>query len=200
MPAPTDTPVPIATPTPLPHGPVIYFDDFGDLSSGFPQWSEPDNRARYVDGHYQIYLSGTSTKSVHQSLEVDDFILDVDATAMTGSSDNKYGVVFRVQGWDDFYAARINSRGEFYMERHSTVRGDMDLVSGTSDAIRPMGSINRLTVVCRGPEMSFYVNGRLVATGWDDVFLHGGVGIRATATSGNIDVYFDNFYVYALSE
>ena len=199
-PAPSPTPVPpTPTPTPLPRDAVIYFDDFSNPNSGFFQVAREGQRCEYVDGRYRIYLDHTTSKVEHESLTVGDFILDVDATQVAGAtSGTQFGVAVRIQGPDDSYGFKISSDGTFLVERKSLARGNMRLDYGNAPSVRPVGQSNHLTVLCRGQDMHFYVNGYLVSTVQDDVFGSGRIAIRGNASDAQIDVSFDNLYVYAL--
>jgi len=198
---PTPTPVPpTPTPTALPRGPVIYFDDFSNPNSGFFQFAGEGQRCEYVDGRYRIYLDHTTTKVEQESLVVDDFVLDVDATQVAGATTGtQFGVAVRIQGPDDSYGFKISSDGTFLVERKSLGRGNMRLDYGYAPSIKPMGQSNHLTVLCRGHDMHFYVNGQLVSTVQDDVFGSGRIAIRGNASEGQIDLSFDNLYVYDLA-
>ena len=158
-------------------------------------------RCEYVDGRYRIYLSRTTMKVEHESLVVGDFILDVVFTQVGGDiSETAMGVSFRIQDPENFYSVKINSGGEFKVQRNSQARGDMDLDNGYAPSVRPLGQPNHLTLLCRGQQMSFYVNGQLVSTVSDDTFASGQVGMAGNAPEGEIDIYFDNLYVYDLAQ
>jgi hypothetical protein len=155
----------------------------------------------YVDGRYRVFLDHTTAKAEQGSVVLGDFILDVDVTQVGGDTrGTAMGVSFRVQDPENFYSAKISGEGWFTVERNSRARGDMGLDSGAAPPVRPMGQTNHLTVLCRGQEMSFYVNGQLLSTVQDDTFTGGRVAIRGNAPEGQIDIYFDNLYVYALAQ
>ncbi|HUW12954.1 MAG TPA: hypothetical protein VM537_24725 [Anaerolineae bacterium] len=206
---PTATPIPASptpvpptpTPTPLPRGDIIFSDDFSNPNSGLHQSAKPnEKREEYLDGRYRIWLNNITTAVAYESLVVTDFVLDVDVTQVAGTSQMGAGVVVRHQEGDNKYNFIISADGWFHVSRASEARGWMTLDYGAAPSARPIGQTNHLTVICRGQQMSFYVNGQWVSTVQDDTFANGSVGLRGNAEGGEIDVYFDNLYVYALGQ
>jgi len=180
----------------------MFFDDFSNPDSGLYQSARPDEkRCEYIDGRYRIWLKNSTTAAAYESLVFDDFVLDVDVTQVAGSTSGAGpGVVVRQQGGDNKYNFVISAEGRFFVSRSSEARGYMTLDYGDAPSVRPVGQANHLTVICRGQQMTFYVNGQSVSTVQDDTFRSGLVGVRGNAEDVEIDVYFDNLYVYALAQ
>jgi hypothetical protein len=71
-----------------------------------------------------------------------------------------------------------------------------------TDAIRQdRDATNRLSVVCRGSQLDFYVNDVLVSELNDDTLTAGSIGLAAGAfEEPNVVIGFDNLTVYGLQD
>ena len=205
----TPTPIPASptlvpptpTPTPLPRGDIIFSDDFSNPNSGMTQVAlGNEERREYVGGRYRVYLKNLSAWTWYDAPVLGDFVLDVEVTQVAGGVGRiAPTVIFRVQDNDNMYQFGINSESEFFVWRGSVARGDMLLDGGDAPSVKPMGQVNRLTVICRGPELSFYANGQLITAVQDDTFASGRIGLGGIVLDeGELDVYYDNLFVYTL--
>jgi hypothetical protein len=181
---------------------VLYQDDFSDNGSGWPKESSSDVRD-YSNGSYRIYVTGTYSDLIADagtSLPA-DVAIDVDITLNSGSENNDFGVVCRLQDMNNFYFFQISSDGFAVIGKF--VDNEMHYLSGESmmkvDGIYSGNTTNHMKAVCDGSSFYLYANGNLVASTTDTSFTSGGdVGLMAgTFDVGGVDVYFDNFVVTA---
>ncbi len=183
-----------------PSGSVLYFDDFSDPSSGWPSGETADGQMEYMDGQYQVSVAQPSFDLWTVSGETyTDVQVEVDATPLMGSSMNRFGLLCRYQGTEDFYFFIVTGDGYYAIGK---VRDGERVLLGQemlnfSDAILQFNTQNHLRFDCAGDTLTGYVNSRALATVRDSDFASGDAGILAgTFEQGGVDVVFDNFVVY----
>lgn len=180
-------------------GNVLFRDDFSNPASGWPVESSGNIRD-YAGGGYRIYVSETWSDVIAtpgRSLPA-DVIIDVDAARNSGTDNNDFGVLCRVQNPDNFYFFQISSDG--YAVIGKFVNNEMQYIS--SDGMEKVdgihaSAVNHIRAECIGNSFKLYANGRLVAQATDNTFSSGGdVGLMAgTFDQGGVDILFDNFVV-----
>ncbi|MBN1249112.1 MAG: hypothetical protein JXC32_15745 [Anaerolineae bacterium] len=171
-------------------------DDFSDPASGWGAASHETYVRGYQQGRYlfqidvpQWYVWATSGRSFE----------DVELSAVVraaGQTDNHYGLVCRYDE-EQFYYFAISADGYYGIFRMDE-DGELLPLTGTamfrSAAIHTDGTDNRLTASCRETELSFFVNGALIAEVQDDVLAQGDVGMATgTVSAGGTSVWFDDF-------
>lgn len=162
-----------------------------------------------------------------------DFDLRVEARAVEGPIDNGYGVVFRLQdkansNFEDnsYYVFLISSDGFYQVSR--VVDGDEKIISVWNQSPlvnQGLDAVNRLRVIARSDQFSFYINdqpvqlcvpddpngestfdalgncmGTMIDTLTDATIPNGQIGVSAivTDTGGEgVVAAFDNVVVYA---
>jgi len=192
----TTTPEP---PTPMPELQVFFQDDFEDEDL---DWNlrETEHTARfYEDGQYHILIktSNRLSWSGHPELEViDDFILEVDVTQVSGLDDNEFGVMFRYQDADNWYAFLIS--GDGYFKLREQVKDENSSITRWTQvtAIKQGQSTNHLRLVAIGPQISAFVNGELLAIIPDHTFRRGDINlVVGTFDEPDVHIAFDNLKV-----
>ncbi len=120
---------------------------------------------------------------------------------MAGELDDNYGILCRYSGEPaspSFYFFYISSDGFAVIGK--TIDGSATYLS--SDQMEPTSAIdqgyttNHLQAICAGSQLSFYVNGVLVATATDSSLVDGDVGLEGGTYSAPTATFsFDNFVV-----
>ena len=178
---------------------LLYYDDFSDPSSGFPQY-RGEGISDYEDGAYRIkieYADYFSWGITYQSFG--DVRMEVDLGFAGGGDIGEMGLVCRWQDELNVYLLTIRSDGKYGILRK--VDGVEEFVGMEdyqfSSAINQGVNTNHLRADCVGDELSMYVNNQFLATVEDLHYQFGDVGfIAGSYAEPNIDVYFDNFYIY----
>jgi hypothetical protein len=173
-------------------------DDFSDPASGWGASSHETYVRGYQQGRYlfqidvpQWFVWTTSGRSY----------ADVEIAALAraaGQTDNHYGLLCRYAD-DQFYYFAISADGYygiFRMDEDGELRPLTGSAMRRSATIHADGTDNRLTVSCEGPELTFYVNGAMLAQVEDDLLSKGDVGMATgTISAGGTSVWFDDFEV-----
>lgn len=195
----TATPqIPTSTPQPS----VILQEDFENEDSGWDT-GETESVARfYEEGQYHMLIKsdGLIGWSGHPELEgIEDFILDVDITQVSGPDNNDFGVLFRYQDSDNWYALLISGDGYFKFRKQFNGE-DYDITRWMQvTAIKQGQNTNHLQLVAKGPLFSVFVNDELLATVPDNSFRRGDIFLTAgSLAEGNVHVSFDNLVVTEL--
>ena len=129
-----------------------------------------------------------------------DFILEVDAGLNNGSLSSTYGVLFRMQGPDEFYRFAITGDGMYILERHDLNGATVIFTEdwrGTAAINRGHGLRNILKVEADGPRIAIYVNDTLLEEVTDSSYRSGNIALSAGTFDGaGTQVSFDNLSVY----
>jgi hypothetical protein len=148
-------------------GQVLYvatFDGFDD------EWSlsQGRNLTQIENGMLRISVVTPQTRLWADALPTfGDFDLRVQTAAVSGPTDNAYGVIFRFRDPDNYYLFQVSSDGFYRVAR--VLNGDLREISTwiRSDMAENglvnagFGSTNHLRVVARGDRFRFYINGVL---------------------------------------
>jgi hypothetical protein len=128
--------------------------------------------------------------------EYTDFIMEVDATQVSGPDNNAYGIILRYGlESDEFYSFMISGDGYYAYAVDGANHSDPEFLTewAESSAIKQGAQTNHLKVVAVGPSMKYYVNDQLLGEVQDSRFSKGTVGfIAGTVGEGNLRVSFDN--------
>lgn len=135
---------------------------------GFPdEWETYDDgrlSAQVLDSQMRVFNDQVSKYAF--SLAVPhfvDFDLWVDTSALSGPLNNGYGLIFRYRDAQNFYMFLVSSDGYYQVMR--VLNNEQTPLSNwiASDVVHTEFEIvNRLRVVARGSEFSFYINGERV--------------------------------------
>jgi len=201
-PTPASTPMPDSTPTPLPSPTpnVVLFAE-----SEFVDACNMDSTAdveRFVEnGQFNmrvstpLYVAWTECTKA----EYTDFVMEVDATQISGPDNNAYGVIFRYGiGADEFYAFLISGDGLYALTVDGASRAEAEfLVPWTdSSAIKQGTQTNHMKISAAGSTIKYYINDQLLGEAQDARFSTGTVGFFAgTMGDGGVQVSFDNLTV-----
>jgi hypothetical protein len=178
-------------------------DDFSDEDSGWEVFTYDDGSyVGYENGSYAVATTGGAGSWSYglAMRNFDDIVLDVDATQVSGPTDdnNGYGVMCRAQENGDGYLFAIS--GDGYYSIWAISNGEfLDLVDwAESGSIAQGDSKNHLRVVCDGSHLALYVNNQLIGEAQDSSFASGDIGFAAASyTDEGTLIYFDNLVVTA---
>lgn len=195
---PTETPTVTTTP---PTGINIYFDDFSDPNSGWPEGDDPDWSYGYLHGEYRILMKSPGSPG-HLLLgwvpaprfRCVDCTLEVDAWYGT-SNYGVYGLIFGATDAGDLYAFLVDERGYYAIVMRINNQWYALVDWTASPHINPGQSSNHLRIVRSGDQIKAYINGQFVTTARDDSLmglLRAGLIVGAGDTP-NVDVRLDNF-------
>lgn len=194
-----------ATPNPPPPAPeptVLFRDDFEAEDFAWDPGDGEGVGRFYEGGQFRVLVKTPMTLAWagHPGLQtMDNFTLEVAATQVDGPDDNEYGVLFRYQDPDNWYAFLIS--GDGYFKLCGQFAGeDWSIVNWTqAAAIRQGQSTNHLRLVADGSQISAYVNGELLAIVPDNTFRRGDINLVVGAfEDGGVHVAFDDLKVTAL--
>lgn len=133
------------------------------------------------------------------AVEYADFVLEVDASQVSGPNNNAYGLILRYGlESDEFYAFIISGDGYYAFTVDGANHTDPEFLAewAESSAIKQGNQTNRLKVVAVGPSMKYYVNDQMLGEIQDSRFTQGTVGFFAgSVDEGNVQIAFDNLRV-----
>jgi len=176
------------------------FDDMGDWRVA----GDSNVSGEVVNGVYDFHvLANNFTFWTTAGLAFQDGIYEVEATQVSGSVDNGYGMIFRVDDEnDDFYTFQISGDGFVWIGRYKAGGSEeaepiVDEWWFASEAVKQGLNVqNRLRVRAEAANLIFYVNDQEVGRVTDDTFPKGDIGLMVrTLGIGNVNVQFDNFSV-----
>ena len=205
-PLPTETPLPSPTSTPVPPaiemptatqvaGKLVYEDDFSK-ESGWAQQQNDEWGMGYANGGYFIEVNITDAPiwSVRNQ-ELEDVLLEVDASRSQGPASGYYGLVCRHLNGDNYYTLVISDEGPFgigIVEDGEKLRFLQEGIA-PPEVLNPTGTPNRLRADCVGNTLSLYANGVKLAEVQDSTFDAGDSGLLAgTSKETGLLVLFDN--------
>jgi hypothetical protein len=212
-PSPTPTPIPITTPTPIPtetrlvSGDVILSESFSSDNGIFVKSDTDAGSVSYKNLGLSLYVSKANSMiyGSPSALTVmiyslpNDMRIEVDATLMSGSDNNIFGILCR-RNANGFYFLGISSKGSATIQKYSIGQW-IPLLRGaeaiTLDNINKGISTNHIRADCVGEELTLYVNSKQVVSIRDGSYPGGYFGLYVGSyESIGTEILFDNFYIY----
>jgi hypothetical protein len=210
-------------------GTLLYATGFDAASD---EWAEADDGRRVAqvrDGVLHLALED-ATNSVYAPLRwvLHDFDLTVEATAVGGSDNNGFGVIFRQTDARNYYYFLISSDGYYQLSRvvDDVARKMSNWIP--SHAIQTgLDATNQVRIVAQGDQFEFYVNdeplamcipdspdaestfdefagecldGQMLTTFTDATLAYGRVGLIATSLDDPTEITFDHLVIYSPAE
>lgn len=182
-----------------------HFDPGQPESAYWPQQTDPPFVQRITsDGFYRLSteLPFTAETTLFNGGDDYDNVLILLEAALDQSSApaSAYGIVFRYQDADNYNVFAVDGAGRFSVwvrERGMwrELRGAADGDWSESDAVRPIGETNRLTLEVRGQMFAAYVNSQPVVRLSDNTLVPGRVGIYLASDDGPATVMVDEYRV-----
>ncbi len=194
--------VPTVTITPQP----LFFDDFVDNSKG---WSVGNiaGYSRTVE-RGKLTLTGTNHKILIESLPTatifNDFSLTTTFTVMRADADDKIGLYLRGDSnLDHDYRLEIFGDGRYAVTKESIDFYDKEFSTplikpSRSDALKPTGRQNTLSVIMKGPTLVLIMNGTVVNSVTDTDYTHGQIALFVDhgSTSEGVSAVFSDIAIY----
>ncbi len=183
-----------------PAGGVLYQDDFSNSQSGWGLLNSEAGVAAYSKAAYHIYVKSPNVNLwAHPGQNFGAARVEADVLTTNGPSENRMGLICRMQDAANFYYFVISDDGYYGIGKVKA--GKWSLIETSEmrphSAILKGGQKNHLRADCVDGLFALYVNGQLVGTAADNDFAGGDVGILAGSFDiPGVDVYFDNFVVY----
>ena len=164
---------------------------------------EQDGFSRgYASGKYFFELAKPSWFAWTSSRKkLADASLEVDAYLSSGSEDNHFGLICRLDDAGNFYYLAVSSDGYYgiFLREDGdallplNARGAMTF----SPAIKTGSEVNHIKAICEGDQLSLYANGRLLETATDDTHRKGRFGMGAgSGPEAPTRINFDDLVVY----
>jgi len=195
---PTSVPLATALSSPTPNS--ILFED-SEFTNSCTVDSTADVERFVENGQFNMrvltpfYAKWTKCTKV----EYADFILEVDATQVSGPDDNSYGVIFRYGiNAGEFYAFLISGDGFYVFTVDGAEREDAELLVDwtQSPVIKQGAQTNHIKIVAVGENMKYYVNDQFLGEVQDARFGAGVVGFfTGTLAQGGVQISFDNLKI-----
>ena len=199
----TPTPYPTATPapTPIPLLALLYQEDFEDVDNkGFTIRDRDTYTRGYLEGEYRVLVKRTNWYvSAPLSRIYTDFDVKVDARIDTQYNSKAYGLVFRREDSQNFYAFAVDPTTGEYRVRRKLDDSWTTIVPWTgSDFIKRGTVTNEVRVVARGDVAKLFINGERVESVGAIDFKSGNIGLYSYNRTGNygVEIFFDNLRVY----
>ncbi len=180
-------------------GDVLFQDDFSSTGSGWATWSQESSEVSYRSGGLSIRVSQPRYDYWSRpGKRFTDTIIAVDASRVSGSDNNDFGVICRYRNSDNFYAFLISSDGYYGIVR--VHEGQYQVLGADSlqfaETIQQGDAANQIQAECNGPNLTLAVNGSVLHQVQDSAFQSGEVGLLAGAyDEPGVEVLFDNFIV-----
>ncbi|GAB4264226.1 MAG: hypothetical protein Kow0080_03230 [Candidatus Promineifilaceae bacterium] len=181
---------------------VLFHDEFTAGSSGswLLEGDDLGQTAVINDAlHIEVNAANTLQYVTLTDPIFDDFTLDVDATILAGSPDSTYGILFRMQGNQQFYRFEILGTGKFMLEKRNADGTWTRLLNDWTahEAILPgLNSTNHLRVEANGPNIAIYANDQLLYRAVDTAYTVGTIALDAgTFGQPGVRIVFDNLVV-----
>jgi hypothetical protein len=184
---------------PVESGSVLFQDDFSRTASGWDRYSDDTYLTDYENGGYRIAIFTTETNVwTRPHLDFGDTLVQVLATKLEGPDDNVFGVLCRYQDARNFYFFLMSSDGYcgigIYLDGEEILLSDETMLP--SEAINQGEATNHIRADCVEEELSFYINGALVAQANATDWIRGDVGLIAgTYDKPGTDILFENLSV-----
>ena len=170
---------------------LLLYDDFSVEANG---WPTGDYDGDLVTGSRTIaggkYAWETTSigdfvwPATPDVEDVSDVYLTVTAQRTFGTTDGRYGLVFRRADKDNYYMFRVTDNGVYQFRVR--YEGEWNtILDWTETAAIRAGRENVLTVVAEGTDFTFFINDQFVAATTDSRLSSGVVGVIVGLEEGN---------------
>lgn len=181
----------------------VFADDFsGEQDCGWVEYNRGGAVTAVENGQMTISTSQPGQiwwTNANQNL--DDAVITVDASQISGPDNNAYGVICRYQNEENFYVFLISGDGYYTIGKYSSASPTVEYLTESgeyefSEVIRRGNAQNEIQASCVGNQLSLTVNGTPLVTVSDSTFVTGDIGLAAsTFEPGTTVVSFDNMRV-----
>ena len=204
----------VGDPTP-PNDRLLSRDDFRSPATGWTVSKDRGGNEAYSSGRYVITLNSLDPYWGFSPQNFRDFVLEVDATpwsrygpdhAFDGPLGDAFGVIVRAQDKDNFYAFLVATDGRYsaFHLKGGRLIWDARWTLADEDVVKGGWQASRLRVLAQGPDLRFYVNGRLLTHVTDAIWTSGQDGVLASNAYGDLftgeKVSFGHWRVWSLPD
>lgn len=181
-------------------GSVLFRDTFSSSESDWNTWNQDGSFVIYQADGLRFFIDKTNLDFWSKpGYQFQDVRIEVEAIKIDGPDINSYGVICRMQDEKNFYAFVISSDG--YAGVIKVEDGVYQLINNQSMEFAPSvhqgRAINNLSVICKGNQLSFDINGENQFFISDDKFKVGDIGLIAGSfDEPGVDIFFDNLTVF----
>lgn len=186
---------------------VLYDEDFDDLTSLPEGWAYVSSGSNSIGSVDNVTVTEDGKLRVSQpngvrmdyyltdDLGTDDYKIEADITIVARETVARYmGLVFRYASKDSFGIAASRFNGAGWIENRMAT-GWGSVASFNLESSLELNKTYKLSVICRGNDVSFYIDGELIASGTlPEGYETGGVGV----SSSGITMDVDNFTVTSI--
>jgi tetratricopeptide (TPR) repeat protein len=187
---------------------LLFFDDFSTTSGGWTRNGDADLAIEFVQDGMRLNLSDSNSAAWSLINRIfTDTSISVSATLQSGSSDNYFGLMCRIQGTTagaDFYMFMVSSDGYFGIAKRIN-GGELALLS--NDKLQfspdiPQGNESlEIRAECDEDRLALFVNGLLISEVYDAELGSGQAGVFVgTFADPGTDILFDDFLINALTD
>jgi len=169
--------------------PIVYQDDFEDPESGWDV-GETEYAARaYVHGAYEVHVNDEWAivwSQIPGNREFLDFSVEMYAQVVEGTGE--FGFLFRYQDSDNFYKFTMGEDRHYRLilqeqgTSYTLLNGQVEAKDKTKAKV-PQGGIRRLRIVAEGTNLSFFLDGKLLAAFTDSSFRSGQIALCAETSN-----------------
>lgn len=183
---------------------LVFQDNFGNPKSGWPEGSSAGGGYAYDNGEYSMWSTDPDAgKNVYNNTYQmpQDFAAEVDVRKISGGGSSTIGIGFRLNESHDGYVYVILSDGRYACVK--SLQGKRTYLMDVAKAGSiPLGDKSvRLGVVCIGPQIELFADGKKLQSFNDGTLLKGTMSMRlgmTTDSSSESRYKFDNFKVYSV--
>jgi hypothetical protein len=179
---------------------LVITDDFKNPDSGWDVSSDYTVATTYTGGEYSIFVKRANLPvfSINRKIgQISDVIMEVDIREVEPIKSGYVVMLFRFQDTQNYYALLLNnSNRTFRIIRRMGERVNPLQDWTPSNYIKPESSINRLKIVCKGPQIEAYANGNKLCTVRDTMFTRGYLGFEVDTFVAPQEYLFSNLKIY----
>lgn len=182
---------------------VLFEDDFGaDTGNWFLETDTQAQASITSAGQLELDILAPNLIAWAELKEqsFSDFVLEVDATQVSGPDNNSYGVIIRMKDASAYYRFDISGDGYYaFVRRDKQEGGSWTWITEdwlASNAIAQGAGTNQIKIVAQGSHFMFYVNDQLVAEADDSTYRSGTIGLNAGSFhESGVKIAFDNLRI-----
>jgi len=158
---------------------VIFADNFRSNKAGWSEKSDNTVRRHFKDSgyHMAILQPNQMAFSTFPTGKLGDFVLQVDASMISGGNSAAYGIGIRAQDFENFYMFGLIGSNEFRVDKVKDLKytDTMRNEPVPAKALRSSTLANTMKIVAKGKIIDMYLNEVKVASLTDETYKTGSV-------------------------
>jgi tetratricopeptide (TPR) repeat protein len=186
---------------------LLFFDDFSTTSGGWTSNGDADLTIEFIQDGMRLNLSDSNSAAWSLTNRIfTDTSISVSATLQSGSSDNYFGLMCRIQGTTagaDFYMFMVSSDGYYGIAKRIN-GGELALLNNEKLQFSPDVPQGNdpldMKAECDEDRLALFVNGMLISEVYDAELSSGQAGVFVgTFEESGTDILFDDFSINAFT-